>query len=82
MLKTRERTIFPKLNMMGDTKAMRNGIIAAKPLLRYTITKETTEKSMRLELCSFIRRKRDKTSTTKNPKRGVIKGLTIEKFEW
>ena len=26
--------MFPKLNMTGDTKAMRNGIIAAKPLLR------------------------------------------------
>ena len=71
----------PKLNMTGDTKAMRNGIIVTKPLLRYTITKETTETSMRLELCSFIRRKRDKPSTTKNPKRGVVRGLTIEKLE-
>ena len=43
--------VFPKLNMTGDTKAMRNGIIAAKPLLRYIITKETTEMSMRLKLC-------------------------------
>ena len=68
--------------MMGDTKAMRNGIIAAKPLLRYTITKETMEMSTRLDLCSFMRRKRDKTSTTKNPKRGVVRGLTIEKFKW
>ena len=52
LLKTRERTMFPKLNMMGDTKAMRNGIIAAKPLLRYTITKETTKTSM---CWSFVR---------------------------
>ena len=65
LLKTRERTMFPKLNMIGHTKAMRNGIIAAKPLLRYNITKETTETSTRLELCSFMRRKRDKTSITK-----------------
>ena len=55
-MKTREKTMFPKLNMMGDTKAMRNGIIAVKPLLRYTITKETTKTSSRLELCSFMRR--------------------------
>ena len=48
---------------------MRDEIIRAKPLLRYTITKETTETSTRLELCSFVRRKRDKASTTKNPKR-------------
>ena len=48
--------MFPKLNMTGDTKAMRNGIIAKKPLLRHTITKETTETSTRLELYSFMRR--------------------------
>ena len=74
--------MFPKLNMTGDTKAMRNGIIAAKPLLRHTITKETTEMSTRLELYSFMRRKRDKANITKNPKRGVVRGLTIKKLEW
>ena len=69
LLKTHERTMFIKLNMTRDTKATRNGIIAVKPLLRYTITKETTKKSTRLELCAFMRRKRDKANTTKNPKR-------------
>ena len=68
--------------MTRDTKAMRNGIIAAKPLLRHTITKETTEMSTRLELCSFMRRKIDKTSTTKNPKRGIVRSLTIKKLKW
>ena len=80
-MKTREITMFPKLNMTGDMKVMRNGIIAAKPLLRHTIIKETTETSMRLELCSFMRRKRDKASTTKNPKGGV-RSLTIKKLKW
>ena len=70
--------MFPKLNMTRDTKAMRNGIIASKPLLRYTITKETIETSTRLELCSFMRRKRDKANITKNPKREVVRSLTIE----
>ena len=74
--------MFPKLNMMGDTKAMRNGIIVAKPFLRYTITKETTEMNTRLEFCSFMRRRRDKASTTKNPKRGVVRSLTIKKLKW
>ena len=74
--------MFPKLNMTGDTKAIRNGIIVVKTLLRYTITKETTETSTRLEFCSFMKRKRDKTSTIKNPKRGVVRSLTIEKLEW
>ena len=68
--------------MMGDTKAMRNRIIATKPLMRYTITKETTKTSTRLELYSFIRRKRDKASITKNPKRGVVRSLTIKNLEW
>ena len=81
MLKTRERTMFPKLNMTGDMKVMRNEIITVKTLLRYTITKETIETSMRLELCLFMKRKRDKASTTKNPKREVLRSLTIEKLE-
>ena len=75
-------TMFLKLHMTGDMKAMRNGIITAKPLLRYTITKETIETSTRLELYSFMRRKGDKTSTTKNPKRGIVRSLTIEKLKW
>ena len=73
---------FPKLNMTGYTKVMRKGIIVAKPLLRYTITKETTKTSTRLELYAFMKRKIDKASTTKNPKRGVVRGLTIEKLKW
>nr|XP_023920434.1 TMV resistance protein N-like [Quercus suber] len=67
--------------MTGDMKAMRNGIIAMKTLLKYTITKETREVSTRLELCLFMRRKRDKASTTINPKK-VVRSLTIEKLEW
>ena len=74
--------MFPNLNMTGDTKVMRNGIIATKPLLRHNITKETTETSTRLELCSFVKRKRNKASTPKNPKRGVVRSLTIEKLKW
>ena len=61
--------MFPKLNMTGDTKVTRNGIIAVKPLLRYTITKETIKTGARLELCSFMKRKKDRASTTKNLKR-------------
>ena len=63
--------MFLKLNMTGDTKAM-----------RHTITKETTETSTRLELCLFMRRKRDKASITKNPKGRVVRSLTIKKLKW
>ena len=69
MLKTHEMTMFLELNMTGNTKAMNDGVITMKTLLGYTLSKEATETSTRLELCSFMRRKRDKTSTTKNPKR-------------
>ena len=61
-------TMFLKLHMTGDMKAMRNGIITAKPLLRYTITKETTETSTRIEPCLFMRRKRDKARRNQKPK--------------
>ena len=55
--------------MIGDTKAMSDGVVVVKTLLGYIISKEATETSTRLELCLFMRRKRDKTSTTKSPKR-------------
>ena len=61
--------MFPELNMRGDMKAMSDGVIAMETLLGYTIAKEATKTSTRLELCSFMRRKRDKTSITKNLKR-------------
>ena len=73
--------MFPELNLTRDTKVMSYGIIATKFHLGYTITKEAIETSRRLELCLFLRRKRDKTSTTKNPKRRVDRVFTIEEFE-
>ena len=81
LLKTRETTIFLELKMTGDTRAINDEVIAAKILLGYTIAKKATETSTRLELCSFIRRKRDKTSLTKNLKRWVVRGLTIKKLK-
>ena len=68
-MKTCERSMFPELNVTRDTKVMSYGIIATKSLLGDTIAKEAIEASMSLELCLFMRRKRDKSSTTKNPKR-------------
>ena len=68
-MKPREKMIFPKLDMTGDMKVMRDEIIATKTLLGNTIAKEVTETSTRLEFCSFMRRKKDNTSTTKSSKR-------------
>ena len=73
--------MFLELNVTGDMKTASYGIIVAKSLLGYTIAKEAIETSTRLELCLFMRRKREKISTTKNPKRGVVRRLTIEELE-
>ena len=81
LLKTYERRMFPELNMARDTKAMSDGVIATKTLLWYTIAKKAIDTSTRLELCSFMRRKRDKTSTTKNSKRWIVNGLTIKELK-
>ena len=61
--------MFLELNVMGDTKAMSDRVIAMKTILGNTIAKEAIETSTRLEFCSFMRRKSDKTNTPKNPKR-------------
>ena len=67
--------------MTGDTKAMSYGIIVTKSLLEYTKAKKATKTSIRLELCPSMRRKRDKISSTKNPKRGIVKSLTKEELK-
>lgn len=41
--------MFSELNVMGDMKTTSYGIIAAKSLLEYTIAKEATKTSTRLE---------------------------------
>ena len=65
MLKTRERSMFPKPNVTGDLKDMSYRIIEVKSLLGYTIAKEAVKTSTRLELRSFMRWKRDKVTQPK-----------------
>lgn len=71
-------SMFLELNIIGDTKATSYGIIVAKALLAYTITKETTKMGIKSNICPFMKRKRDETTTTKNHKRIVVKGLTMK----
>ena len=78
MLTTRKSLMFPKFNMTGDTKATRYGIIAAKTLLRDTITKKTTQPRPWFEFVSFMGRKRDKTNTTEYSKRGIVWEFAIK----
>ena len=38
-----KEAMFPKNNIAGDTKMMRNGIITPIPLLSFAIAKKTTK---------------------------------------
>ena len=71
--------MFLKRNMTGHTNVMSYGIIAAKIPFGYTLAMEATEMSTRLELCPFMRMKRDNISITKNLKRGVVRGASPQK---
>ena len=70
--------MFPKFYMMGDAKATRYGIKAAKTLLRDTIAKKTTQPRPSFEFVSFMGRKRDKTNTTEYSKRGIVWEFVIK----
>ena len=43
MRKLDKRAMFPKDNIAGDMKTMRNMIITPKPLLSFTIAKKITK---------------------------------------
>ena len=69
---TRKSLMFPKFYMTRDAKATRYRIIAAKTLLRDTITKKTTQPRPWFEFVLFIGRKRGKINTTEYSKRGIV----------
>ena len=43
MRKLNKEAMFPKDNIAGDTKTMRNRIITSIPLLSFTIAKKTSK---------------------------------------
>ena len=56
--------VFPKDNILGNTKTMRDRIITPIPLLSFAIAKETTKSRLRLKFVVLMRLKKNETSRT------------------
>ena len=63
---------FPKDNIAGDTKMMRDRIITPIPLLSFAIAKKTTKPSPRLKFVMLMWLKKNKTSRTEGAKVVII----------
>ena len=64
--------MFPKDNIAGDTKTMRDRIITLIPLLSFVIAKKTTKSRLRLKFVMLMWLKKNETSRTKEAKVVVI----------
>ena len=56
--------MFPKDNIAGDTKTMRDRIITPMPLLSFAIAKKTTKSRLRLKFIMLMLLKKNETSRT------------------
>ena len=65
---------FPKDNITGNTKTMRDRIITLIPLLSYAIVKETTKSRSRLKFVMLMRLKKNGTSRTEGAKVMIVRG--------
>ena len=61
--------MFPKDNIAGDVKMMRDKIITPIPLLSFVIAKKTTKPRPRLKFVMLIWLKKNKT--------GIIEGAKV-----
>ena len=64
--------MFPKDNIAGDTKTMRDRMITPIPLLSFAIAKKTTKPSPRLKFVMLMWLKKKKTSRTEEAKVVII----------
>ena len=64
--------MFPKHNIAGDTKTMRDRIITPIPLLSFAIAKKTTKPEPRLKFVMLMWLKKNETSRTKGAKVAII----------
>ena len=69
-----KKAMFPKDNIAGDTKTMRNRIITLIPLLSFAIAKETTKSRSRLKFIVLMRLKKNETSRSKGAKVMIVWG--------
>ena len=56
--------MFPKDNILGNMKTMRDRIITPIPLLSFAIAKEMTKFGLRLKFVVLMRLKKNETSRT------------------
>ena len=64
--------MFPKDNIMGDTKTIRDKIIIPIPLLSFAITKKTTKPQPRLKFVMLMWLKKNETSRTEEAKVVIV----------
>ena len=64
--------MFPKDNIAGDTKTMRDRIITPIPLLSFAIAKKTTKSRMRLKFVMLMRLKKNETGRIERAKVVIV----------
>ena len=64
--------MFPKNNIVGDTKMMRDKIITLIPLLSFTIAKKITKSRPRLKFVLPMWLKKNETSKTERAKVVIV----------
>ena len=69
-----KQSVFPKGNIMRNTKTMRDRIITPIHFLSFAITKETIESKSRLKFVVLMRLKKNKTSRSKGAKVMIVRG--------
>ena len=69
-----KQSMFPKDNIMRNTKMMRDRIITPIAFLSFVITKETTKSRSRLKFVVLMRLKKNQTSRSKGAKVMLVRG--------
>ena len=64
--------MFPKENIVGDTKMMRDKIITPIPLLSFAIAKKTTKPRTRLKFVILMRLKKNETGRIERAKVVIV----------
>ena len=63
-----KEAMFPKDNIAGGTKTMRDRIITLIPLLSFAIAKKTTKSRLRLKFVMLMRLKKNETGRAEGTK--------------
>ena len=69
-----KRAVFPKDNIRGNIKMMKDRIITPIPLLSFVVANERTKSRMRLKFVVLIRLKKNETSRFKGAKVMIVRG--------